>query len=203
MPNQHKVRVEQGEGLAKLLSARASEREIETFLKRNPEILALIPFIYSTGHHAAWIYPKAYIRPPNDGISGLIPDYVLAGANSDGVRWFLLELKAPSERAFVRRGNRVFLSSTTNQGVCQLLGYMDAMTRSQAYLRDELKLAGFREPKGVLMIGTEEESRDDKVRDFKAAWNRAHPALEIRSYNALLRIVEAKLQSKFGKRGKD
>jgi len=192
--NQHKVKLEQKSLLERLLANRANEREIEAFLKNNPEVLALIPFVYSTGHHAAWVYPKAYIRPANDGIRGLIPDYILAGANSDGVSWFVLELKSPNERAFTRSGSHICLSRMANQGICQLLGYIDVMARSQAYLRDELKLAGFREPKGVLMIGTEEESQDKKIREFKGAWNRAHPNLQIRSYSSLLRTVESKLR---------
>jgi hypothetical protein len=57
-----------------------------------------------------------------------------------------------------------------------------------------MKLAGFREPRGVLMIGTEEETEDEKVREFKGAWNRANQKLQIRSYSSLLRIVESKLR---------
>jgi hypothetical protein len=192
--NQHGVRLEQKQELERLLAGVCSEREMEAYLARNPEVLALVAFLYSTGHHAAWIYPKAYVRPANDGIRGLIPDYILAGANSDGVSWFVLELKGPSEKAFSKKGSRIYLSRVANEGVCQLLSYMDVMARNQAFLRDELRFAGFREPRGVLMIGTEEESQDASVQEFKGAWNRAHPNLQIRSYSALLRTVETKLR---------
>jgi hypothetical protein len=57
--SQHKVRLEQKTEFERLLVGGTSEREIEAFLAANAEVLALIPFIYSTGHHAAWIYPKA------------------------------------------------------------------------------------------------------------------------------------------------
>lgn len=191
--NQHDVRLAQRQELFRLLAEGVTEREMERFLGRNAEVLALIPFIYSTGHHAAWIYPKAQIRPPNDNIRGLIPDYILAGANSDGVSWFVLELKGPRERAFVRHDSHISLSPAANKGVCQLLNYIDVASRTQAYLRDEIQLTGFREPRGILMIGTDEESKDDSVREFKAAWNRMHPNLQIRSYNALLRVVDSKL----------
>jgi hypothetical protein len=192
--SQHAVRLAQKVAFEKLLAKGASERAVEAFLAANKEVLSFIPFIYSTGHHAAWIYPKAYLRAPNSGVPGLIPDYVLAGANSDGISWFVLELKAPKERAFTRNGSRVYLSPAANQGICQLLGYMDVAARTQANLRDEMKLAGFREPRGVLMIGTEEETEDEKVREFKGAWNRANQKLQIRSYSSLLRIVESKLR---------
>jgi len=167
---------------------------MERFLGANPEVLALVTFIYSTGHHAAWIYPKAFIRAPGGAPAGLIPDYVLAGANSDGVSWFLLELKSPGHRAFVKKGKHVCLAPEANRGICQLLNYIDVASRSQAHLRDEIELTGFREPRGVLLIGTEEETQDEDVRSFKAAWNRMHPKLEIRSYNSLLRVVEGKLR---------
>ena len=192
--NQHAVRRDQCEALRELLAMRASERAIEQFLADNREVLALVAFLYSTGHHAAWIYPKHQLRPPPGSPGGIIPDYVLAGANSDGVRWFILELKGANHSAFVLEGKRVSLSRYATKGVCQLLSYMDVATRSQGYLRDEIKLTGFREPRGILMIGTEEESSNENVREFKGAWNRMNPHLQIRSYSALLRMVEAKLR---------
>lgn len=192
--NQHKVRLDQREEFQGLLAASAGERELERFLGRNPEVLALTTYMYMTGHHAAWIYPKAQIRAANDDIRGLIPDYILAGANSNGVSWFMLELKGADQKAFTKRGTRVYLSPVANQGICQLLNYIDVGSHSQAYLRDGMELTGFREPSGILMIGTEEESQDKHIRQFKAAWNRAHPRLQIRSYSALLRTVDGKLR---------
>jgi hypothetical protein len=192
------VRRDQRDRLHELLVRKASEREVERFLGANTEVLALVTFIYLTGHHAAWIYPKAHIRAPGGAPAGLIPDYVLAGANSYGVSWFLLELKSPGHRAFVKKGAHVYLSPDANKGVCQLLNYIDVASRSQMHLRDEMKLTGFREPRGILMIGTEDEMQDEDIRSFKAAWNRMHPALEIRSYNSLLRVVDGKLRD-FGR----
>lgn len=191
--SQHAVTQDQCEAFGTLLASGASERDLETFFKHNPEVLSLVAFLFSTGHHAAWLYPKNQIRPANGAVGGLIPDYLLAGASSDGVSWFVLELKSPSARAFVRTGKRVSLSSEANHGLCQLINYIDRSARSQAYLRDDLKLAGFREPREVLMIGTEEESRDERVREFKGAWNRMNPRVQIRSYSALLRQLAAKV----------
>ncbi len=195
--DQHAVTQAQYDALRDLLEGGgASERAMERFFRANPEVLSLTAFLFSTGHHAAWLYPKSQIRPAGGTIGGLVPDYLLAGANSFGVSWFVLELKAPRVRAFVRRGKRVSMSNEANQGVCQLINYIDKAASSQAYLRDELRLAGFREPKGILMIGTEEESHDPQIRAFKSAWNRMNPQLQIRSYSALLREVAAKLKSR-------
>jgi hypothetical protein len=124
----------------------------------------------------------------------------MAGAGSYGVRWFVLELKGADKHAFKKTGKLVSLSANANNGVCQLLNYMDSSSRDQAYLRDGLELTGFREPQGILLIGTDDETDDPQVRDFKSAWNRTNPKVQIRSYNGLLRQVESKLKD-FGKFG--
>src|SRR3546814_7169470 len=71
------------------------------------------------------------MRPANGAVGGLIPAYLLAGASSDGVSWFVLEPKSPSARAFVRTGKRVSLSSEANHGLCQLINYIDRSAPSQ------------------------------------------------------------------------
>lgn len=193
--SQHDVTADQHEKLHRLVLERAGETQIEEFLSTNKEVLALTLSLYGTGHHASWLYPKQQIRPPAAEVSGLIPDYVGAAANSDGLSWWVLELKGADKSAFRKRGKRVFLSNDANEGICQLLNYMDASSRSQAYLRDELKLTGFREPRGILLIGTDEESKDEQIRDFKGAWNRLNQRVQIRSYGALLRTVGSKIES--------
>ena len=196
--SQHEVTVDQRAQLSELIQKRAGERVIEDFLGENREVLALALGMFATGHHMSWVYPKQQIRPPAGLVAGLIPDYLMAGASSDGVAWFVLELKGADKQAFKVNGHRVLLSGDANEGVCQLLNYIDIASRDQAHLRDGLQLIEFREPTGILLIGTEDESRNPKIREFKAAWNRNMPRTRIRSYNALLRQVEAKLHD-FGR----
>jgi hypothetical protein len=143
----------------------------------------------------SWIFPKEQIRPSSGSVGGLIPDYLMAGASSNGVEWFVLELKGADKRAFTKARKRVSLSADANQGVCQLLNYIDLCSRDQAFLRDGLELTGFREPQGILLIGTNDETDDHQVRAFKGAWNRINSKVQIRSYSALLRDVEGKLSS--------
>ena len=191
---QHDVSVVQYRTLSRLIKRAAGETEIERYLRENREVLSMTIDMFSTGHHMSWIFPKEQIRPPSRSLGGLIPDYLLAGASSNGIEWFVLELKGADKRAFVKRGKRVLLSSDANEGVCQLLNYIDQSAHDQAYLRDGLELAGFREPRGMLLIGTEAETDDNQVRDFKGAWNRANPKLQIRSYDSLARDVKRKLK---------
>lgn len=194
--SQHDVTARQYRELKKLVDSRAKETEIEEYLGANKEVLALCLFLFSTGHHATWIYPKQHIRPASGDAGGMIPDYVMAGANSDGVSWWVLELKGANHRAFSTKGKRVYLSPECNKGICQLMNYIDVSTRSQGYLRDELKLSGYREPRGILLIGTNEESESAHIRDFKGAWNRLNPRVQIRSYSGLLHLVKSKLEDK-------
>jgi hypothetical protein len=189
-----KVTVQQYDELRDLLTRRAGEREIEEYLTRNREALAMVIWMFPTGHHMSWIFPKPPMRVSAGDVGGLIPDYLLAGASSLGVQYFVLELKGADKNAFVREGKRVYLSPDASKGVCQLVNYLDVAARDQAYLRDTVGFKQFREPTGVLLIGTDAESEDVGKRDFKAAWNRMNPKVQIRSYSAVQHAMASKLR---------
>jgi len=197
--NENDVTRAQYEELRALIEQRAGERKIERFLSNNKESFSLILSLIHTGHHASWIFPKKQLRPSSGSPGGIIPDYLLAGKNSFGVQYLLVELKGAEHNAFTVDRKRVYLSSEANKGVCQLMNYIDICSRSQAYVRDELNLVDFREPVGVLLIGTEAETDgNDQKRTFKAAWNRLNTKATIRSYNSLLRYIARKLED-FGR----
>jgi hypothetical protein len=103
---QHDVTVGQYQKFARLVGQKAGEREIEQCLRQNREILSLAIWMFSSGHHMTWIFPKEQIRSPSGPIGGLIPDYVLAGASSNGVDWFVLELKGANRRVFTKSRKR-------------------------------------------------------------------------------------------------
>lgn len=191
---QYDVTVKQYRDFARLLHKRAGERELERFLAEAKEVLSLTVGMFGTGHHMAWIFPKEQVRPSSGIEGGLIPDYLLAGANSFGVQWCVLELKGADKRAFSRRGSRIYLSTDANRGVCQLINYIDVCSRGQAHLRDELGFKGLREPRGILLLGTDDETKDKQIREFKRAWNDLNPRIQIRSFSSLLRTVEQKLR---------
>lgn len=130
--NQHEVTHDQYRELGKIVNSRAGETEIEGYLKKNPSILALTLSLFQTGHHASWVIPKQNIRPHLKGVyQGMIPDYILAGKNSDGISWYVLELKGANENIFKNSGERLCFSSTTNKGYFQLLEYLDHCSKSQ------------------------------------------------------------------------
>src|SRR5271166_4201855 len=70
---QHDVTAEQYKRFAELLEAKAGERELENFFGQNREVLSLTIWLFSTGHHMSWIFPKEQVRPPSGKIGGLIP----------------------------------------------------------------------------------------------------------------------------------
>src|ERR1700746_577437 len=70
---QHDVTRAQYVTFCDLVKRKVSEREIERYLGTNHEILALAIWMFSTGHHMSWVFPKQQIRPPTGPIGGLIP----------------------------------------------------------------------------------------------------------------------------------
>ena len=61
------------------------------------------------------------------------------------------------------------LSTEANRGVLQLLEYIDVCAENQAYLRDQAGLKELREPKGLLLIGTQAELNDSRNRKTKSS----------------------------------
>ncbi len=193
--NQGAVTREQYHGLRALIENGASETDVEAFFNENQPALALVLTFFQTGHHASWIVPKQIIRARlSDTSPGLIPDYLIAGANSDGVTWWVMEVKVPGARIFGGTDSAKTLSTEANRGVLQLLEYIDVCAENQAYLRDQAGLKGLREPKGLLLIGTQAELSDSRNRKLRAAWNRVNPSIQIRTYSALIRELEEMLK---------
>jgi len=178
------------EELRDLVEKASGEKAIDTFLKSNINVLAKCMNFTQYGHHGTWVIPQQEIRPHlTSSQKGLKPDYLVGGKGSDGYRWFVVELKASNENIFVEKNGNVYFSSIVNKGICQLLSYIDYCSSAQAYMRDSLKLNGFREPEGFLVVGRESElENSSKKQDMKAAWNRiTSNRIQIRTYDALLR----------------
>lgn len=176
-----------------LLDHGASETDADNFLQENSALLAQCLNFTNFGHHGTWVVPQKTIDPgaiPDR--KGLKPDYLLGGKNSDGFHWCVAELKGPQDKLFKRvkdKRRTISLSSIANEGLCQLLQYMDYCNSAQAYFRDHFKLNDFKEPRGFLIIGREAEFENDKqLMDQKAMLNRVFGGrIIIRTYDALLR----------------
>ncbi len=169
----------------RLLDLNPTERIVDNFLNEHPELLIPIFSRYFSGNNGIWVFPQQVIRSCVRGIqNGLIPNWIVCIENSDGLSWWILELKKPTQKIFSGAGRNWSFSSYVNKGISQLLRYIDFCTEHQSLLRDALKLKGFREPKGILIIGRFEEFREAiEKKKFKSIWNRLSPYIQIRTYD--------------------
>jgi len=180
--------------LKRLIDEKASETEVHRFIDSNRELFLFALHGYKTGHHGSIVLSKQNIRPhlKTDSSKGLIPDFLVAGDSSNGYEWWVIELKGIDELVFTKdKDSHAYFSSTMNKGIFQLLEYIDFCSENQTYLRDTLQLPNFREPNGLIIIGTKDEFDDRRLQKLKASWNRLLPKrLEIRTYNWLLQQFE-------------
>lgn len=180
-------------GFADLLKNGASETDADVFLREHPALIAQCMNFTNFGHHGMWVIPQKLIDPgATPKRKGLKPDYLFGGKNSDGFFWCVAELKGPQDKLFNRAADdrkTISFSSAANKGICQLLQYMDYCISAQSYFRDHFGLTNFREPRGFLIIGREEELESDpQLQELRAAWNRVSGGrIMIRTYDALLR----------------
>lgn len=176
-----------------LLARGATETDADDFLRKNPALIGQCLNFTNFGHHGMWVIPQKLIDPgASPKRKGLKPDYLFGGKNSDGFFWCVAELKGPQDRLFKRAADgrqTISFSAVANEGICQLLQYMDYCSSAQSYFRDHFGLNDFRESRGFLIIGREAElENDSQLQELKAAWNRVSGGrIMLRTYDALLR----------------
>lgn len=174
-----------------LVRSKAGETELHNYLANNKNIFAFALHFFFTGHHGIYVFSKQQIIPKIQGVSpGLIPDFIVGGQNSDGIQWWIVELKGANENIFTEDASGgIKFSLTANSAVFQLLEYMHTATEIQAQLRDKFKMTNFSSPNGLILMGTEDElNSHERKQRMKKAWNDLHPKkLEIRTYHWLLR----------------
>lgn len=150
---------------SELLNYGAGETAADSFLRKHPALLGQCLNFTNFGHHGMWVIPQKLIDPgATPKRRGLKPDYLFGGRNSDGFFWCVAELKGPNERLFKRSKNArctPSFSAAANEGICQLLQYMDYCNSAQSFFRDHFRLNDFREPRGFLIIGREAELEYD------------------------------------------
>lgn len=190
------IQSEMVEGLRLLVNNNAGERKLDAYISKYPVLLTALLDFKNTGHHAAWVVPKKAIRSKiSDDTPGLIPDFLVGGKNSFGIRWYVVELKGAEHRLFTKSGGKLYLSNSANRGLCQVLEYMHFCNTRQTYLRDTLKLLGFDSAEAFVFIGRESETDSQREMELKSAINNINAHLEIRSYDALLRCCEKLINS--------
>jgi hypothetical protein len=193
--HEHRADLKELEELVDLINKNSGETTIDKFITKHPALLTLLMTDYSTGHHHAWVIPKKVIKTkifPKD--KGQIPDFLMAGKNSDGITWFVVELKGADSKIFSETKGRRYFSSQMNQGINQLMDYLNICDEDQSHLRDRHKLEGFKNPKGILVIGREKEFEDDEAKQkLKKSWNDSLNRINIRTFDWFKRSLEARI----------
>lgn len=193
-PNKMKrERLEEGvfNQLKKLIRSSSSESEIHSFLENNRMIFAYLLKIYNTANHGFDVRSKQQITCGiKDKNKGSIPDFIIGGENSDGWQWWIIELKGADEKIFTDKEPFHF-SYIANCGICQLFKYVSDSNKIQSYLRDHLRMVDFSNPKGILIIGREEELTSNKEKQaLKRTFNYMGQQFQIKTYDWLLRELE-------------
>lgn len=180
----------QADALARLVEQQKSETEVDKYLRSNSALLGACMNFTRFGHQGTWVISQQMVRPPLTATqAGMKPDYIIGGRSSEGFLWMVVELKGVDQPLFVQKGRRLALSSYANQGLCQLLEYVQYCNSAQSYLREQLRLTDFSNPKGLLLIGRQKEIDSDPRRQaLRRQINAAFSGqIEIRSYDALVR----------------
>lgn len=160
-----------------------TETDIHIFLEANPTYLYFA--LSHTGHHGFWSRSKPQIRPPLiNGKKGHIPDFLLCGSSSNGTEWFAIELKGPQAKLFNNKGTA--FSPDANEGIVQLVDYVDYINRNISTIRTTLEIPNLNPVKGILLIGKHDETFEDEVKqELKAAFNRTMKGIDLVSYSRI------------------
>lgn len=177
-----------------LIRKQSSETEIDTFLRSNLSLLSFTSSFFSSGHHGTWVIPQATIKPSGfaNGV-GKIPDYLFAGDNSDGITWWVIELKSPGDKLYKEDNHKRIIETTKlSSSISQIRDYISYCTENQAFIRDVLGLHSFVSPYGVIVMGRESELKKDlRKQSYKAQFNKDSQTIQIRTYDAFLRQIRS------------
>lgn len=179
--------------LITLIHKNVSETEIDSFLRSKLSLLSFTSSFFSTGHHSSWIIPQAKIKPSGFANGpGLIPDYLFAGDNSDGVTWWVVDLKAPKDFLDKEDKNgRIVETDQLQSGINQIDDYIDYCTKYQEFIRGSLGLTSFTSPYGIIIIGREAELKGDPRKQArKSQFNRRTHTIQVRIFDAFIREIE-------------
>jgi Domain of unknown function (DUF4263) len=179
--------------LISLIRKNSSETEIDIFLRNNLSLLSFSSSFFSTGHHGTWVIPQPIIKPSGfaNG-AGKIPDYLFAGDNSDGVTWWVIDLKSPQDNLYKEdKTGRIVETSKLTSSISQIRDYILYCTENQGFIRDTLGVKSFVSPYGIVIIGRESELKKDiRKQSYKAQFNRDSQTIQIRTFDAFLRQIE-------------
>lgn len=159
------------------LETATDEAPLQHVLEKFPELLTTL----IDSNHGAYLLP----RPTLGG--RYIPDFLIAGETSLGIRWTLVELESPTTRLKIANGQ---YSRSVRNAIEQISTWRDWLRDNQHMARvgsseGGLGLAGIRsDARGLVIVGRALSSSAPDLARLRTA---AEQGIEIRTYDWLLR----------------
>jgi hypothetical protein len=159
-----------------------SERPVQAFLQRHPEVFAATLL---RGH-------TRYVRPQVRLGSEYVPDFLLADMSSMGVHWTLVELESPTACMAIQSGD---FAQEARNALHQITCWRGWLERNAGYARHTeprgLGLIGITaSAPGLIIVGRRgHDACDDE--DWLRARTLAERNIQIQTYDWLVDLVEA------------
>jgi hypothetical protein len=168
--------------LRNAIDSARDEKPVQKCLERYPGLLARIAGLTSYGTFLRWQVRFG---------SQLVPDFLLAVADSSGVNWTLIELESPKAKVGIQKGR---FAGKAREGIQQIEDWREWLMANLDYARrspeeDGLGLPGIRpESPGIVVIGRREAAASASVNVRQRLLEQRNIALH--SYDWLLDAVD-------------
>lgn len=173
------------DALADFEAALADGREeaLQVCLTKHPYLIQYA--LPESGHHGTWAFPKQMIRTTGaDRSSGLIPDFLVAGRSSLGIRWFVVELKRPEFQFSNNKGDA--LSREANKAVDQCHRYLEHFSNYIETVRTNAQLPDIVQPRGAILIMGRSTEETEGQRAVRSRFCTQNPKIVVVSYDRIL-----------------
>ena len=170
------------EELRDIVESAKDERPLQKFIEDHPTVLASL----LGGHHGRYCVPRPRLR------TAYVPDFLVAGVDSVGVRWMLVELETPQSRVTLAKKND--LDKHARAGVAQVLEWREWLQNNLDYARRPLAAGGLGladvrpRDEGLVLVGRRELLRPnhEQVR----LQTREDRLIQVHTYDWLLERLE-------------
>jgi len=164
--------------LENALAFAVDERPLEKVLEEHPTLLSYLV----TGHHGAYVIPQKELG------SEYVPDFLVAGYTSLGLRWTLVELESPTAPLAIEDGQA---ERRVRKGMKQISDWREWLADNIDYARKSradngLGLPGIRvDAQGLVLVSRGDVTTlTDRMRTRVSVDQR----IEIRTYDWLVRV---------------
>jgi hypothetical protein len=167
--------------------------ELESVIASAEDEMPIQKFLGDNGHLITALLggPLRYCLPQKRLGGEYVPDFIIGGVDSLGVRWVLIELETPRSGIYLKDGLQ--LDEKARKGVSQILSWRNWLSSNIAYARgrrsdDGLGLFDIREKtEAVVLVGR--RSRMPETKDAQRHEYRQSSNIRIHSYDWLLETL--------------